>query len=52
MSEGNGRRVTVAELNAKLDKFRWEMRALILMAIVAGKFIPLEEAAQAAIFWR
>lgn len=40
MSDSNGSYVSNRELDTKLTSMRWEFRALILMAFVAGRFIP------------
>jgi hypothetical protein len=37
---GNGSHVTLSALNDKLRAFRWEVRFLILAAVVGGKFVP------------
>jgi len=34
MSEGNGRAVTVRELNDKLNGIRWELRCYALLLII------------------
>ena len=43
--------VTLIELDRKLDKgpTRWEVRFLILVGFIGANFIPVDEAAQAAI---
>jgi hypothetical protein len=43
--------VTTAELEAKLDKLptKYEVRFLIVAAMVAAQLIPVNEAAQAAL---
>lgn len=48
----NGKRyVTLTELDHKLDKLptRWEVRFLIVVAVVGAQLIPAGEVARAAI---
>ena len=49
MSE-NGSYVSNRELDTKLTSMRWEFRALILAAFVAGRFLPsgIEDKVQTA----
>lgn len=48
---GNGSKdfVTMRDLDAKLDKLRWEVRFLILAGLVAGQVLPAQDVARAAI---
>ena len=49
MSDKNGSHVTARELNDKLDKFRWEVRFLILAGMMGSQLIPVGEVARAAL---
>jgi len=43
----NGRPVTVRDLERELRAFRWEVRFLIVVALIVGQVFPLGSAANA-----
>lgn len=49
MNSGEKQYVTMRELDDKLNSMRWEVRFLIVVAIIANQVLPTADVARAAI---